>query len=105
MDYLKEGIGLRAMAQRDPLVEYQREGYDMFQQMMGSIKEESIGFLFNLEVEVAPAPVVDQAQLTYSAPSEDGSTEVHGAGAQNEAPAAPTQKPESGGQGSSFFRS
>jgi len=106
MDYLKEGIGLRAMAQRDPLVEYQREGYDMFQQMMGSIKEESIGFLFNLEVEVqaAPAPVIDQAQLTYSAPSEDGSTEVHGAGAQNEAPAAPTQKPASGGQGSSFFR-
>ena len=107
MDYLKEGIGLRAMAQRDPLVEYQREGYDMFQQMMGAIKEESIGFLFNLEVEVTevPAPVVDQAQLTYSAPSEDGSTEVHGAEAQKEAPAAPTQKPESGGQGSSFFRS
>ena len=106
MDYLKEGIGLRAMAQRDPLVEYQREGYDMFQQMMGAIKEESIGFLFNLEVEVseAPAPVVDQAQLTYSAPSEDGSTEVHGAEAQKETPAAPTQKPESGGQGSSFFR-
>jgi preprotein translocase subunit SecA len=105
MDYLKEGIGLRAMAQRDPLVEYQREGYDMFQQMMGAIKEESIGFLFNLEVEVTPAPVIDQAQLTYSAPSEDGSTEVHGAAAQNEAPAAPTQKPEAGGQGSSFFRS
>jgi preprotein translocase subunit SecA len=106
MDYLKEGIGLRAMAQRDPLVEYQREGYDMFQQMMGAIKEESIGFLFNLEVEVseAPAPVVDQAQLTYSAPSEDGGTEVHGAEAQKETPAAPTQKPESGGQGSSFFR-
>ncbi|MEY4043271.1 MAG: hypothetical protein RL529_838 [Actinomycetota bacterium] len=106
MDYLKEGIGLRAMAQRDPLVEYQREGYDMFQQMMGAIKEESIGFLFNLEVEVSevPAPVVDQAQLTYSAPSEDGSTEVHGADAQKETPAAPTQKPESGGQGSSFFR-
>jgi preprotein translocase subunit SecA len=107
MDYLKEGIGLRAMAQRDPLVEYQREGYDMFQQMMGAIKEESIGFLFNLEVEVTevPAPAVDQAQLTYSAPSEDGSTEVHGASAQEETPAAPTQKPESGGQGSSFFRS
>jgi preprotein translocase subunit SecA len=107
MDYLKEGIGLRAMAQRDPLVEYQREGYDMFQQMMGSIKEESIGFLFNLEVEVqnAPqAPVVDKAQLTYTSPSEDGSAEVHGAAAQEETPTAPTQKPESGGQGSSFFR-
>ncbi|MEP6853182.1 MAG: preprotein translocase subunit SecA, partial [bacterium] len=52
MDYLREGIGLRAMGQRDPLVEYQREGYDMFAAMMDAIKEESVGFLFNLEVEV-----------------------------------------------------
>jgi preprotein translocase subunit SecA len=52
MDYLQEGIGLRAMAQRDPLVEYQREGFDMFTTMMDSIKEEAVGFLFNLEVEV-----------------------------------------------------
>ena len=50
MDYLQEGIGLRAMAQRDPLVEYQREGFDMFTAMMDGIKEESVGFLFNLEV-------------------------------------------------------
>ncbi|GAB3962389.1 preprotein translocase subunit SecA [Actinoallomurus acanthiterrae] len=53
MDYLQEGIGLRAMAQRDPLVEYQREGYDMFTAMLEGIKEESVGYLFNLEVEVA----------------------------------------------------
>jgi preprotein translocase subunit SecA len=52
MDYLQEGIGLRAMAQRDPLVEYQREGYDMFKAMMDAIQEESVGFLFNLEVQV-----------------------------------------------------
>ncbi|GAA1015884.1 preprotein translocase subunit SecA [Streptomyces sp. F-3] len=52
MDYLQEGIGLRAMAQKDPLVEYQREGYDMFQAMMEGIKEESVGYLFNLEVQV-----------------------------------------------------
>ncbi len=52
MDYLQEGIGLRAMAQRDPLVEYQREGFDMFGAMMEAIKEESVGFLFNLEVQV-----------------------------------------------------
>ncbi|TGJ97701.1 preprotein translocase subunit SecA, partial [Actinotalea fermentans ATCC 43279 = JCM 9966 = DSM 3133] len=53
MDYLKEGIGLRAMAQRDPLVEYQREGFQLFQAMTEAIKEESVGFLFNLEVKVA----------------------------------------------------
>ena len=52
MDYLREGIYLRAYSQRDPLVEYQREGFDMFAAMMDGIKEESVGFLFNLEVQV-----------------------------------------------------
>ena len=55
MDYLKEGIGLRAMAQRDPLVEYQREGFDMFAAMLDSLKEESVGYLFNLHVQVVPS--------------------------------------------------
>jgi preprotein translocase subunit SecA len=54
MDYLREGIGLRAYSQRDPLVEYQREGFDMFGAMMDGIKEESVGYLFNLEVQVEP---------------------------------------------------
>jgi len=44
MDYLQEGIGLRAMAQRDPLVEYQREGFLLFEAMNEAIKEESIGY-------------------------------------------------------------
>ena len=76
MDYLQEGIGLRAMAQRDPLVEYQREGFDLFTAMMDAVKEELVSFVFNVEVQVegdqvgakgltpAPAPV---AQLQYSA--------------------------------------
>jgi preprotein translocase subunit SecA len=76
MDYLQEGIGLRAMAQRDPLVEYQREGYDLFSAMMDAVKEELVSFVFNVEVQVegdqvgakgltpAPAPV---AALQYSA--------------------------------------
>ncbi len=92
MDYLKDGIGLRAMAQRDPLVEYQREGFAMFQQMMGSIREETVGFLFNLEVEVNQAPSGEVAptvvakgltpsaqsdeKLSYTAPSDDGGVEV-----------------------------
>jgi preprotein translocase subunit SecA len=92
MDYLKDGIGLRAMAQRDPLVEYQREGFALYQQMMGQIREETVGFLFNLEVEVtggeanASAPIVAARGLTgnaapaerlsYSAPSADASGEV-----------------------------
>ncbi|NKY22567.1 preprotein translocase subunit SecA [Cellulomonas denverensis] len=100
MDYLKEGIGLRAMAQRDPLVEYQREGYQLFQAMTDGIKDEAVGFLFNLEVKVAEpgaegadaAPAVGaqaaldapklvakgidgperRVPLQYSAPSVDG---------------------------------
>ncbi|MEW2360296.1 preprotein translocase subunit SecA [Spirillospora sp. NPDC029432] len=68
MDYLQEGIGLRAMAQRDPLVEYQREGYDMFNAMLDGIKEESVGYLFNLEVEVEeqPEPKVGAAPVSVS---------------------------------------
>ncbi|MFN8077220.1 MAG: preprotein translocase subunit SecA [Kineosporiaceae bacterium] len=53
MDYLQEGIGLRSMAQRDPLVEYQREGFMLFEAMKEGIKEESLQFLFNLQVDVA----------------------------------------------------
>ena len=60
MDYLRDGIGLRAMAQRDPLIEYQREGYDLFIAMMDAIKEETVGYLFNVEVQVNP-PVSEEA--------------------------------------------
>ncbi|MBW3086794.1 Protein translocase subunit SecA [Austwickia sp. TVS 96-490-7B] len=93
MDYLQEGIGLRAMAQRDPVVEYSREGYQMFNGMLEGIKEESVGFFFNVEVQVDPemqaaaqeAPQVHakgldehkSGQLHYSAPADDGSVEEH----------------------------
>ena len=62
MDYLREGIYLRAYSQRDPLVEYQREGFDMFAAMMDGIKEESVGFLFNLEVQVEAEEEVEEAE-------------------------------------------
>ena len=69
MDYLREGIGLRAMAQRDPLVEYQREGFDMFNAMMDGIREESVGNLFNLQFEIQENPIVEEvgagAQLAF----------------------------------------
>ncbi|MFL6144458.1 MAG: preprotein translocase subunit SecA [Labedaea sp.] len=53
MDYLKEGIHLRQTAQRDPLIEYQREGFDMFGTMLEGLKEESVGILFNIQVQTA----------------------------------------------------
>ncbi|GAA1302804.1 MAG: preprotein translocase subunit SecA [Brachybacterium tyrofermentans] len=62
MDYLKEGIGLRAMAQRDPLIEYEREGHLMFNDMIAGIKEDVVGYIYNLEVQVEKAePVVPKA--------------------------------------------
>ncbi|MGI9196955.1 MAG: preprotein translocase subunit SecA [Candidatus Nanopelagicales bacterium] len=67
MDYLRDGIGLRAMAQRDPLIEYQREGYELFNAMMDGIKEESVGFLFNVEVQ---APTSVEAAAPAAAPEE-----------------------------------
>jgi len=82
MDYLQEGIGLRAMGQRDPLVEYQKEGYDLFVAMMDAIKEQVVGFTFNAQVQVQEnqqsveakgfTKVEKQQNLSYSAPSIDG---------------------------------
>jgi preprotein translocase subunit SecA len=83
MDYLQEGIGLRAMAQRDPLVEYQREGYELFSAMMDAIKEELASLVFNVEVsvqgdgsEVVAAGIsekpADQSALQYTAADESG---------------------------------
>mgnify|MGYP000204833311 CR=1 FL=1 len=58
MDYLQDGIGLRAMAQRDPLVEYQREGFQLFQAMTEGIKEESVRLVFAAQVVRPEAPVL-----------------------------------------------
>ena len=55
MDYLKDGIHLRSFGQKDPVVEYQREGFDMFSGMLEGIKEESVTFIFNVEVQVEPS--------------------------------------------------
>jgi len=83
MDYLQEGIGLRAMAQRDPLVEYQREGYELFAAMMDGIKEELASLVFNVQVtvegdgsQVKAAGITEKAAdvtaLQYTASDESG---------------------------------
>ena len=56
MDYLREGIGLRAMGQRDPLTEWQREGFDMFSQMMQSVNEDLVRLVMHADVRVEEAP-------------------------------------------------
>jgi len=85
MDYLQEGIGLRAIGQRDPLVEYQREGFDMFQAMQESIKGEAVAYVFNASVQVA-----EQAEeQRQSAPQQQ--TRLSSASTENEARAAQGQ--------------
>jgi len=107
MDYLQEGIGLRAMGQRDPLVEYQREGFDLFVAMMDGIKEESVGFLFNVEVKVEESPPagvssdIDLAAVAAELAEPDTAAEVAApvvapvVASQDEPPAEPPAEPHS----------
>jgi preprotein translocase subunit SecA len=114
MDYLKEGIGLRAMAQRDPLVEYQREGYDMFMAMLEGMKEESVGFLFNVTVEAVPSPQVAPVEApegleefataaagqqggATTAVREEAPTQLRAKGIESEAPAMTYSGPSEDG--------
>ena len=100
MDYLKEGIGLRAMAQREPLVEYQREGYQLFQAVMEAIKEESVRFLFQAEVTPAQAEEAKpKEQLTFVAPGEDGSAEARAVREDGSLPAEESAKGATRGGG------
>ncbi len=87
MDYLKNGIGLRAMAQRDPLVEYQREGFEMFTRMQDGIKEDATRLVNKLQVQVKTVKS-DEVEvesdvfrtklpkLTLAGPSESGESEA-----------------------------
>ncbi|TGO04053.1 preprotein translocase subunit SecA [Serinibacter arcticus] len=95
MDYLKEGIGLRAMAQRDPLVEYQREGFVMFNAMNEAVKEEAVGYVFHLEVK-APEPAA--VTTTTGAPVEsvdvvEGAEDASGASPSEQATPADADGP------------
>jgi preprotein translocase subunit SecA len=94
MDYLREGINLRAYAQRTPVVEYQREGYDMFIAMLDAVKEESVGFLFNVQVEAVPAapavaPVAAPEGLAEFAARAAATAQTTAAGRQS----APAKRP------------
>ena len=85
MDSLQEGIGLRAIGQRDPLVEYQREGFDMFQAMQDNIKAESVAYIFNASLEVAE----DAEEQRQAAPRQQ--TRLSSASTEEEARAAQGQ--------------
>jgi preprotein translocase subunit SecA len=69
MDHLKEGIGLRGYGQKDPLIEYKKEGFDMFQSMLDRIEEDAVRYLFLIQPVIdQPAPVRRQAPVYYQQP-------------------------------------
>jgi len=85
MDYLREGINLRAMGQRDPLAEWQREGFDMFEAMMGQIQDQFVAYVSHLQVaavEEAPrAPETQQMRYTSGDDAAQGSGAMRAAAA------------------------
>ena len=101
MDYLREGIGLRGWAQRDPLVEYQREGFDMFNTMMDGIKEESVGSLFNMQVQVQQDPIVAEGDEGEAGPAAISTLAAGTAAPPQAPPARPTRpaRPQAGQAG------
>ena len=71
MDYLQEGINLRAMGQKDPLVEWQREGFEMFGAMMQSVATDFVTYVMHAQVTMAqPEPEQAVTSMSYSAPSD-----------------------------------
>ncbi|MEX1249323.1 MAG: SEC-C metal-binding domain-containing protein, partial [Acidimicrobiia bacterium] len=65
MDYLRAGIGLRAMGQRDPLTEYQREAFEMFSELVSSVKRDAVKYLFHVQL----AQPKTQPQRVEAAPT------------------------------------
>ncbi len=97
MDHLKEGIGLRGYAQRDPLVEYKRESFDMFEAMMLKFQEDTVRFLFRMQilgpdgqpVDAAPRP---QRAVPKAPPVASAAQPIAGDGAPREI-TIPTRQP------------
>jgi len=88
MDYLREGINLRAMGQRDPLSEWQREGYDMFEAMMAGIGDEFVRYVMHLQVvaEDDARPNVRNVQYTSADDPVQGSGAMRAAAASGPPP-------------------
>jgi preprotein translocase subunit SecA len=112
MDYLQEGINLRAMGQKDPLTEWQREGYEMFTQMMHAVAQDFVKYVMHVQVQVnqnqtplqpgaeprvpAPTRAADEPQvsnLTYTAPEDPSSAGSAGLAASAAAQATATAAP------------
>jgi preprotein translocase subunit SecA len=78
MDYLQEGINLRAMGQRDPLTEWQREGYEMFGQMMQGIAQDLVRYVMHVQVQVEAPPSAPAVGTDFNQPAEAAPVNVGG---------------------------
>jgi preprotein translocase subunit SecA len=99
MDYLEEGIHLRAYGQRDPLVEYQREAHEMFEQMKGSIVEEFVRYIYRVEIVRQDEPARPRPQRLVAAHGRD---EVEAASAQATSGKIPRNAPCPCGSGRKY---
>ena len=95
MEYLRDGIHLRAMAQKDPLSEYRAEGHAMFEELTATIQEEIVRYLLRIQIEKPPeqgelepaaAGPNGEGELTYEHESMAGSDAIRAAGAREAAP-------------------
>ena len=99
MDYLKEGINLRAMGQKDPLTEWQREGFEMFGLMMKGIAQDFVRYVMHVQVKEQEAPKLEpkvinlQTSSSEDAPSQSGFTSAAAAAAAEDGGAPPTAQP------------
>jgi preprotein translocase subunit SecA len=100
MDYLREGIGLRALAQQDPLVAYKNEGYKMFQEMMDSIQSDFVRYLYHLEIvrEEQPKEATTGGRALAYSGGGDGSLTQNFAAAGASAAARPGGMRDSSGE-------
>ena len=100
MDYLRDGIHLRAMAQKDPLVEYRAEGHAMFEELGGTIREEVVLTLFHAQVEVnepQPEPTQGNGNLQYQHETAAGAEAIAAAGGAAAGSVGTAFTPQTGG--------
>ncbi len=102
MDYLQEGIGLRAYGQRDPLVEYQREAFDMFQEMKAAIQEEFVRYIYRVELVRQDEPARPRPQRVQLSHGDEGAAGAAAAGATSVGDKIPRNAPCPCGSGKKY---
>ena len=68
MEMLREGIGLRGYGQRDPLVEYKRESFNMFQRLLRMVEADLVNLIYKVEIIKQPSPMEGQQEMRGSMP-------------------------------------